>query len=160
MPLTHSVAWLHKAAEEGLLIQADQHAPNETGGLLLGYRHTPNEIVITETIGPGPAAVHRRIGFNPDTEWQARELSRRYAEAERRIHYLGDWHTHPGGKTSMSRIDRQTLGVIARYPDARCPRPVMAVLAGGDPWTLAIHQLAPSTLRRRRIELLELQAYG
>jgi integrative and conjugative element protein (TIGR02256 family) len=160
VPLTSRVAWLHQAVYDDLLAQADRHALNETGGLLLGYRHSATEVVITDTIGPGPNAGHRRTGFDPDTNWQTRELVRRYAAADRRLCYLGDWHTHPRGRTALSRIDRHTLGAIARHPDARCPHPVMAVLAGGDPWTLAVRQLTPRPLYRSRIDRLEVQLHA
>lgn len=160
MSLTRSVAWLHNAVHDDLLTQADQHAPDETGGLLLGYRHSPTEVVITDIVGPGPNASHRRTGFDPDTDWQTGELARRYADAHRRIRYLGDWHTHPGGRTALSRLDQITLRVIARHPDARCPRPVMAVLAGGDPWTLAVRQLTPRPLHCRRTDLVKVRLYA
>lgn len=159
MPLTTGIVWLPQHVHDDLLVQADLATPNETGGLLLGYRHSPTEVVITDAIGPGPKADHRRTGFDPDTNWQASELARRYRDADRRISYLGDWHTHPGGTTTLSRTDRRTLRAIARHPDARCPHPVMAVLAGGAPWTLTIRQSTPQPLRRRVLSALAIQMY-
>jgi integrative and conjugative element protein (TIGR02256 family) len=150
---------VYQAVHGDLLTQADEHAPYETGGLLLGYRHTPTEVVITDAIGPGPLAVHRRTGFDPDTYWQSAELARRYDAADRRIRYLGDWHTHPGGTTTLSRTDRRTLRAIARHLDAQCPHPVMAVLAGGDPWTMCVRQPAPRPLRRIRLASLAVRLY-
>jgi len=159
VPLSRGVAWLKTEVHTDLLEQADRHAPYETGGLLLGYRHSPIEIVITDVIGPGPHADHRRTGFTPDADWQAAELARRYASADRRITYLGDWHTHPGGGADLSRTDRRTLRAIGRHPDARCPQPIMAVLAGGEPWTLCIRQPARRAAPRRALQTLAIQIY-
>jgi len=158
--LSAAVAWLRRAVHEELLVLVDQHRPNETGGLLLGYRHGPREIVITDATGPGPNAVHRRDGFEPDTEWQSAELARRYFEAQRRISYVGDWHSHPGGAALLSKTDRITLRTISRHPEARCPRPLMAIVAGGDPWKLGVWQAARTPLRRGRVEPLAVRLYA
>lgn len=160
MPLTTGVAWLRAAVHADLLAQADEHAPKETGGLLLGYRHSPTEIVITDAIGPGPGGNHRRAGFDPDTDWQTSELALRYAAHHRRITYLGDWHTHPGGSSTLSRTDRRTVRAIAHHADARCPHPVMAVLAGGKPWTLVIRQHGQRSILRSKLDVLELRIYN
>jgi integrative and conjugative element protein (TIGR02256 family) len=157
--LTAPIAWVRSNVHASLLVQAAEHAPNETGGILLGYRVSPAEIVITDAIGPGPDADHRRTGFDPDADWQAAELARRYDATNRRVHYLGDWHTHPGGTSTLSRTDRRTLREIARHRDARCPHPVMAVLAGGEPWILIIHQQAPRPLRRTKLEQFAVRIY-
>jgi len=159
VPLIGPVAWVQQAVHDDLLAQADEHAPYETGGLLLGYRHHSTEVVITDAIGPGPRANHRRTGFDPDTDWQTAELARRYDAADRRIRYLGDWHTHPAGTTALSRTDRRTLRAIGRHPDAHCPQPVMAVLAGGDPWTMCVRQPTSRLLRRIRLDNLAIRLY-
>lgn len=160
MSLVHPRAWLHQSVHDDLLAHAHEHAPYETGGLLLGYRHSPSEVVITDMIGPGPGAHHRRTGFDPDSDWQQMELARRYDAADRRIHYLGDWHTHPDGTTNLSRTDRRTLRAIALHPDAQCPHPVMVVLAGGEPWEMCIRQPAPRPLRRTRHDTLAIRLYA
>jgi hypothetical protein len=54
-----TTAWLHSAVAASLTAQADRHTPNETGGILLGYRHDTDTVVINDTIGPGPNAEHR-----------------------------------------------------------------------------------------------------
>jgi integrative and conjugative element protein (TIGR02256 family) len=159
VPLSTAIVWLHESIRDDLIKQAGSHAPNETGGILLGYRHSATEVVITDAIGPGPTADHRRTGFRPDAQWQTRELARRYHEAGRRIEYLGDWHTHPGGTTTPSSTDRRTLHAIARHPEARCPQPIMAIIAAEHPWTLAIRQSSPRSLRRSRLTVLAIQLY-
>lgn len=152
-------AWVAHRALKEMIAEADAQTPCETGGLLLGYRHSPQEVVITAVIGPGPAASHQRAGFHPDSRWQSAEIARRYAEAGRRLRYLGDWHTHPRGAGRLSRTDRRTLCTIARDTKASCPHPVMAVLAGGDPWRLVIHQSGRRLLHPARLQQLQVHPY-
>jgi hypothetical protein len=42
---------------EQILVEGDARAPNETGGMLLGYKTTApdiDEFVIVDVVGPGP----------------------------------------------------------------------------------------------------------
>jgi integrative and conjugative element protein (TIGR02256 family) len=96
----------------------------------MGYWAEP-DVVITDAIGPGPKAVHYPMGFLPDAEYHEKEVARIYERAERISTYLGDWHTHPCGSTRLSRRDRRTMKRIACSAEARCPKPLMAVFAGG-----------------------------
>lgn len=128
--------------------EADLHYPLETGGIMLGWEN--GDIVVSNIIGPGPRAVHRRASFDPDTEWQDHQLAEKYEASGRTLVYLGDWHTHPGGAPTPSRRDRKTLATIAGYPAARCAAPIMVILGQGDDglWTPASHRLVP---RRSRL---------
>lgn len=97
----------------------------------MGYQ-VATRLTITDVIGPGPAAKHERFAFTPDTQWQVERIAELYARSGRRLSYLGDWHTHPLGRPTPSHRDRETLRTISRYPDARCPQPLMLILGGGD----------------------------
>lgn len=133
--------------------------PLETGGVFLGWRSPDGSAVVTIMVGPGPNAVHGRTAFEPDQVWQIEEIASHYAEARRRLEYLGDWHSHPGMLSgNPSRTDRRVLHRIMRTPSARCPLPLMAIFWGGDPdwsatlWEARIHRRA---LLRDRVELHE-----
>jgi len=106
--------------------------PDETGGMLLGWDNpNRNEIVVATIIGPGPGARHRPTSFASDGIWQQTQLDAIYRHTDGRITYLGDWHVHPNGGFGMSRRDRKTMAAIAGDPGARCPAPLMALLAPG-----------------------------
>lgn len=138
--------------------EAEAHAPRETGGVLMGRWLTTSAVSVTEVIGPGAKAKHRRNGFEPDYEYHEREIARIY-ETSGRIHtYLGDWHSHPGGVSALSNKDEQTLRGIAGHDEARAPMPLMAIIAGGDPWT-AQFWVARSVKRfwGPRLELIPLE---
>lgn len=110
--------WLSRAAAEEMLAQGNTLAPFETGGVLLGWRDGHDRIV-TRVTGPGPAAMHGRFALIPDHGWQVEQIHSAFRETNGDLDYLGDWHTHPDGKASMSRQDDRTLlriGLRAREP--------------------------------------------
>src|SRR5665647_1501067 len=130
-------AWYADDVIEIMLGFADEARALETGGVLLGYA-TETEWVVGAVVGPGPDASHWATGFTPDAEWQAERIAELYEASGRRLQYLGDWHTHPAGSAVPSKLDRRTLRRIAHSSAARCPRPLMAILAGSsdESWTL------------------------
>src|SRR5665811_2317580 len=68
------------AVLQAMEAETERHAPKETGGVLLGYvdRAEAMRVQVTRQVGPGPDAVHRCHFFNPDSEWQAREIATAY----------------------------------------------------------------------------------
>lgn len=129
----------HAAIAE-IIEEADNRYPNETGGVLLGWT-LGGVPYIREVLGPGPDATHGATGFHPDSDWQEGAIAEAYDRSGRRLTYLGDWHTHPRGVARPSRLDRATMRAIARHAPARCPQPLMLIVAG-EPrhWTPALHQ--------------------
>lgn len=125
--------------------------PNETGGILLGYRGGADEFVVTAVIGPGPSAHHSRYAFSPNHEFQEREVARIYRESGRNWNYLGDWHSHPGGGPHLSGTDRGTIARIASSEEARAPEPLMLVVWGtpDDRWHVTTYRLRQGWLVRR-----------
>lgn len=132
--------WWSAPAFEEALSEAQRSFPLETGGLLLGWSTGPSAVVISHVIGPGPGANHQATSFLPDAPWQQNRLDHAYEAAGRRLQYLGDWHTHPQGACQLSSTDRATLRRIARHAEARVSHPVMAVIAGGPLWKVAVHR--------------------
>lgn len=104
----------------------------------MGYWSSERNAIITHVIGPGPHARHSKYTFHPDTEFHDKEIERIYHETGRISIYLGDWHTHPHGGNSTSQRDRRTLTNIARAPEARAPRPLMAIMSIRRDCALAI----------------------
>jgi integrative and conjugative element protein (TIGR02256 family) len=138
------IVWLPRQALSDMEAEADRVNPLETGGVLLGYWGRPAvEAVVTHVTGPGPRAIHLREAFEPDDDFQSEEIARIYGASGRLFSYLGDWHTHPGATAYLSPTDRKTLRKIARHGPSRLSVPLMAVLAGGDPWHLRIWRYKP-----------------
>jgi|SRR6185369_4030738 len=123
--------WLDKKALSALVTEGRRSYPKETGGNLLGYWSAEHEAVVTHIIGPGPAAVHSPVRFEPDANWQAEQIGLFYDAFDGRLTYLGDWHTHPSGPAFPSDLDVSCLKNIAADAAARAPIPLMLIL-GGD----------------------------
>lgn len=153
--------WLEGRVEREMLSEATAVFPLETGGVLLGYRHT-FDVVVLEAVGPGPQSQHSKTGFSPDSEFQEREIIRRFHETEGRIVYVGDWHSHPAGGSALSRLDKATLKRIATFAPAFNPTPLMAILYG-PPWKLAAWQYQSgrlSWLCRTRVRALHVKRFS
>ncbi|MDW7644815.1 MAG: Mov34/MPN/PAD-1 family protein [Desulfuromonadales bacterium] len=123
--------WINNNVYQEMLDEANDKAPLETGGLLVGYFSRDNtEIVATGMVGPGLNAVHGECFFSPDEDYQREEMGRIYDEKDGQIFYLGDWHTHPSGPGILSGKDKKALRNIARFPDNYVDNPSMLVLYG------------------------------
>lgn len=122
----------------------ETHLPYETGGVLLGYWADSHiQAVVTHFVGAGPNALHNEQHLAPDHDFQDAEIARLYDESGRQLCYLGDWHTHPNGAGFLSKLDRRTLRLIGRSPQARSPDPVMIILSGrAFAWSLHGWQLS------------------
>jgi integrative and conjugative element protein (TIGR02256 family) len=131
-----------------LIEQARDAAPNETGGMLMGWTMA-TEIVVTHVIGPGPGAVFARDHFEPDGRWQNRHLARIYRASDFTVTYLGDWHSHPRGPARPSSRDRETAGAVSADADARAPEPLTLLVSGRrGRWCARPYRFASYRLRR------------
>ena len=125
--------WVPEPVFERIVAEADEWAPLETGGALMGYE-SRDGLVIMDLVGAGPNAVRRRSEFVPDPEYQLADMARVY-EASGRVHtYIGDWHTHPGSLPAPSLKDRRAVWMVSRNAASRCERPLMLIMGGGNPW--------------------------
>lgn len=125
--------------------ESERWSPKETGGVLMGY-WSDRDVVLTDIIGPGPKAVHRRYSFTPDSKWQENEIARIYEESGRVITYLGDWHSHPYGTQELSIKDLVTLLRVAIHKPARAPKPIMGILHNNPQWELSVRRVAFSKI--------------
>lgn len=147
-PVRISNVLLRKICEE-----ANRKYPCETGGILMGYYEPSGECTVTEIIGPGPRAKHRRTGFEPDYDFQEKQVAAVYGKSMRQYTYIGDWHTHPDGTGTLSKADRTTMKEISHCPKARCTTPIMLLLVGHPRmWLPKLWQWSQDD-SHRRIEL-------
>lgn len=131
--------WLSRDGLNMMTAEASAKAPNETGGVLLGFWYR-NDPVVTHVIGPGPKATHLRDAFRPDYGYHESEVARLYEISQRTLHYLGDWHTHPGAAAYLSERDKCAIRRIARTRAARAPRPLMLIFGWGPEWEPKVWQ--------------------
>ncbi|MHB8892842.1 MAG: Mov34/MPN/PAD-1 family protein [Candidatus Limnocylindrales bacterium] len=124
--------WIGRDLLRRLAREADEAQPDETGGVLLGWRNG-DDAVIQQVVDAGPRAQRWPTGMRPDAEYQATKVAAAFEATDGAVTYLGDWHSHPGTTPTPSRRDRKTLRNIATDADAQCPEPLMLIVAGGEP---------------------------
>lgn len=149
--------WQPDAIALACMIEADDKFPLETGGTFMGWWSNPQTAVVTAMIGPGPGALHERSRFQPDQEWQLKQIADHYERSSRRETYLGDWHSHPGASNgALSWVDRGVLRRIIATQDARCSIPLMMILWGTpETWKLAAWraQIVPRVLLWEKLHI-------
>jgi integrative and conjugative element protein (TIGR02256 family) len=122
--------WLPLEIRRACTRDADRYFPLESGGVFMGYS-TGEDLVITAMILGGKSALRTRTSYEPDLDWQNRQIAAHYEASGRRDAYLGDWHSHPNTKIAyMSGDDRAVMRRIIRSPEARNSAPVMMIFAG------------------------------
>jgi integrative and conjugative element protein (TIGR02256 family) len=134
---------------------ARAHAPDESGGMLIGYWSPNGDAVITATVEGGPNAVRKRSRFEPDGKWQQQRLDEIYVRSGRMQTYLGDWHSHPDGIIRPSGRDQSTAKAVAKARDARTPHPLTLICIEDDRWHFGVFAYS----RRHGFERLDLKTY-
>lgn len=120
--------WLSQGAVDLMVDEASRTFPLETGGLLLGYRSTDDQVVVTEVTLPGPLAKHARSSFTPDQKHDVDRVALRYRESAGQTTYLGDWHSHASSPPYLSARDEKVLRRIGRWDRAQVSNPVMVIV--------------------------------
>ena len=87
---------------------------NEQGGLLLGYRK-PNAIELCNVTFPTLWDRSSSTRFNRSQRGHRIRALREWLISRRTIDWIGEWHTHPGGRAAPSFIDLQTWRQLARH---------------------------------------------
>ena len=105
---------------------ADEHVPNETGGVVIGHAHG-STLVVTRLTGPGPNALHRPDWFVRDGTYAQAMLDAAVAETDGRDNYLGEWHSHPIPQ-GPSPQDWASMHRISLNGDYDAPHPLLILL--------------------------------
>jgi integrative and conjugative element protein (TIGR02256 family) len=118
--------WLDPDARRKIAYEAKRFRFQETGGPLFGFGDD-DSLVVVAVGGPGPRARHRPMSFVPDREAVERAIDQVWAAGERRYRYVGSWHTHPRGRPTPSRRDRQTAREMSPDAGLNLPRPLIMI---------------------------------
>ncbi|MCW9023076.1 MAG: Mov34/MPN/PAD-1 family protein [Gammaproteobacteria bacterium] len=133
--------WIPKSIFDAMVEEAEKKKPLETGGAFMGYVADNHDVIITDMIDAGVNAIHKKISFTPDQEYQLKEMEDIYYNSEGMTNYLGDWHTHPNGTTNLSLKDKKTLTRIGITPESQNSYPIMVILASQpSEWTMSAVQ--------------------
>ncbi|PYU65803.1 MAG: hypothetical protein DMG49_23510, partial [Acidobacteria bacterium] len=91
----------------------------ETGGLLFGERNDLLKIAwVDEVSGPPPDSSHSASGFMCGVQGTAELASEKAKRTAELVHFLGMWHTHPGGVPLPSATEIVGGTIREEYPTA------------------------------------------
>ena len=120
--------WLSFKALEAILATVAKAGWRETGGILIG-RHDADGWVaeVVEATTKPPDSRAGRWWFHRGNVGLGDLLAARW---ESGYHYLGEWHSHPGGSTEPSDTDKRSMCKIAADVVYQCSQPVLIIVGG------------------------------
>jgi proteasome lid subunit RPN8/RPN11 len=113
---------------------ATQHSPNEVGTSLVGSYSDDGYRAIVHSIAPlssdsqgSPTAFFR--GVRGLREFFGTLVARFRGHR----HYIGEWHSHPGGSPASSSTDDHNQAAIASDKATDCPESILLIIGGTFP---------------------------
>jgi len=115
---------------------AGQAGRFETGGILIGeYFDQGTAVRITEITTMPSDSLFGRSWFKRGRKGLDAILRDRWKQGQ---HYIGEWHSHPGGSPEPSEPDISAMRRIATDPLYQCKSPVLLVVGGNPPGSFSI----------------------
>lgn len=117
--------------------------PKETGGILLGYYDTNFRLVtICQASDPPPDSKHGYAYFDRGIVGVEETIMAGKIQSSA-LDYVGEWHTHPGGKPQASKNDIRQMQNFSQRRLYGVSSPILLV-AGGLPsndlqWQATVH---------------------
>ncbi|WP_168389190.1 Mov34/MPN/PAD-1 family protein [Xylophilus sp. Leaf220] len=103
----------------------------ETGGILIGrFTEDGNAAFVLEASAKPPDSGAGWAWFKRGASGLRDMLVQRWTHG---LHYLGEWHFHPGGSSEPSSPDKSSMAAIATNERYQCPEPILVILGGRPP---------------------------
>ncbi len=120
---------IHKSILNLIRSTAQDHYPNEIGGIFLGsYSHVGvEEAKIKEILVP-EAFVSSTILFTRKAKGINRLIKERFYASNGNIIYLGEWHSHPFGLSEYSELDLRSIKAIAESRYVAILHPILCIM--------------------------------
>lgn len=105
--------------------------PIETGGILVGnYTADLTLAAVTKVVSSPEDSAGSRSSFRRGVHGLQKLLIRMWPNGQ---YYLGEWHFHPDGAASPSRVDDGQMVEVANSLAYRCPEPLLLIVGGRPP---------------------------
>lgn len=109
---------------------ARSRSPNEIGTSLVGTYSDDAKVAYATGLAPvSKDSRGARTTFQRGIAGLRRFLSTTFAASKGRTHYVGEWHSHPGGAPVPSPTDEENSMEIASDPEMRCPECILIILS-------------------------------
>lgn len=107
---------------------ARKSAPLEIGTPLIGEYSDDQRTAYVLSTGPiPPDSTRHRFAFQRGISGLNSLFSSLFRETNGRRHYVGEWHSHPGGAPIPSSTDDENMFAIASDPKNRCPECILVI---------------------------------
>ena len=130
--------WVSSVALATLLSTAGRAGRCETGGILIGrYDADGWTAEVVEATSRPRGSRSGWWWFKRGNAGLAELLEARWGDG---VHYLGEWHFHPGAAPTPSATDRRSMRRIATDPAYQCHQPILIILGGkvDATWELSV----------------------
>ena len=101
------------------------HYPKEFGGVFIGFKQSGN-FIITNILIPDKYENGKTVFVRHPGSLNER-LEQIHLLTDGKIGYLGEWHSHPDGPTSPSRVDINAMKNIARDKNVQVAEPLLMI---------------------------------
>ncbi len=136
-----------------MLALCRQNLPREIGSSVYGTYSADG--FHARVLGNSPVAADSacgRFSLYRGSTGSAQFFGNLFRRTRGKQHYVGEWHSHPGGPPAPSATDNRTLRAIAADTATNCPECILLILGGNlvrDP-TLGVYVYSR---QRGRIDL-------
>jgi integrative and conjugative element protein (TIGR02256 family) len=117
--------WVHQDVQSRLHVLPP--GPCEVGGWLLGY-WTADEKHVVVTHATPPSSRGTPWGVEIDGAGHISRFNAAWEASDGQVTFLGDWHTHPGGRPLPSERDRKAMRQLAGEKKFGTPSPLIAIV--------------------------------
>jgi integrative and conjugative element protein (TIGR02256 family) len=115
---------------EAMLRLARRHHPNEIGTSLVGSYSDDGHGAFVAGLAPVSDDSHgARTTFHRGVAGLRRFFEKLFTASKGRSHYIGEWHSHPGGAPVPSSTDEANTLEIANDPRAQCGECILVIVA-------------------------------
>lgn len=124
---------LSQSCFDEMRILAHKHLPNEVGTALVGAYSDDGHIARITGLAPLTSDSHgARTTFRRGVQGLVEFFRGIFRSSNGMTHYIGDWHSHPGGAPQPSRTDDENALETARDPKSYCPECIQVILGVDD----------------------------
>lgn len=128
----------------------------ETGGILIGRYDIDHSTAIVVESTPKPKdSVFNWFSFRRGSSGLKQLLIKRWNVG---LHYLGEWHYHPGGSSEPSNSDHHAMAKIAENPKYDCHEPILVII-GGRPPEMFEFSVTVYPVAQNHVRLLQVLSY-
>lgn len=113
----------------------------ETGGVLAGYYDANNNIIVLNVSGPGPNAVRTASRFEKDIDFCQNFLNELYINSNKKIVYVGEWHSHTSKRNLPSNTDLDSLTKISLQENYLTEFPIMIIISNDERFSCTVHPM-------------------